>query len=175
MTAEAKNTVSGDGFFNAALKKLLNVGGTACDVALIILMLIISFDVIMRYVFRQPTLWSFEVTEYCLLFLVFMSMAYVQQTNSHLKVELVFGLLPTRAKNFISLGTAILSLIACIIITVHGWNIAMNSYELNQVSNTLQVPLFIPKLLIPFGGVLMCIEFIIRIGKISRSLMGKTA
>ena len=59
------------------------------------IMLLTTFDVAGRYLFHAPILGVFEVTEFMLVCVVFLSLAYTQSLKGHIEVDILvrtFGL-----------------------------------------------------------------------------------
>ena len=126
--------------------------------ALGILPAIVFYDVIARYVFNAPSIWVVEVSTYLLQLMVFLPMGMLVSSNSHVRSTLLTDRLPgfmQRALQRISL--AITAIYAAFVLWF-GWNFIAHSWKQEQVSATLlAVPLWIPGLLIPLGGLLLLI------------------
>ena len=56
---------------------------------LMVMVLLISVDVVLRYFFNRPIRGSYEVVEFMMLFLVFSGLAFTQQKKSHVSVSLL--------------------------------------------------------------------------------------
>jgi TRAP-type C4-dicarboxylate transport system permease small subunit len=70
---------------------LLIVAGV---VALSGAMLVITLDVVLRYGFNAPLLWSMELNQLLLPLLVFGCMPYVWERGAHIHMEMVIRLFP---------------------------------------------------------------------------------
>lgn len=53
------------------------------------LTVIIAVQVIMRYFFKEPTSWVFELSEYAMVLVVFLPLARVEQLKAHIKVDIL--------------------------------------------------------------------------------------
>jgi TRAP-type mannitol/chloroaromatic compound transport system permease small subunit len=66
--------------------------------AVIALMLTLTFEVVMRYGFNAPTAWSFDVSYFLSSFFVMMGAAYTLKQNGHVRVDLIYSRLPERLR-----------------------------------------------------------------------------
>lgn len=66
--------------------------------AVIALMLTLTFEVVMRYGFNAPTAWSFDVSYFLSSFFVMMGAAYTLKQNGHVRVDLIYSRLQDRLR-----------------------------------------------------------------------------
>jgi TRAP-type mannitol/chloroaromatic compound transport system permease small subunit len=66
--------------------------------AVIALMLTLTFEVVMRYGFNAPTAWSFDVSYFLSSFFVMMGAAYTLKQNGHVRVDLIYSRLQERLR-----------------------------------------------------------------------------
>src|SRR5688572_3759233 len=70
--------------------RCLEIMARIAAVLTILIVVGVSFDVLGRYFFAQPIGWVFEATEYALLFIPFLAMAWlVREKSGHVQIELV--------------------------------------------------------------------------------------
>ena len=67
------------------------------------MVLVVIYEVIMRYVFNAPTSWGFEATTFIYGLHYMLGFGYALLHNSHVKVDVFVSLLPKRKRNIISL------------------------------------------------------------------------
>lgn len=60
------------------------------------IMVLTTYSVTMRYVFRQPDTWTYPVSSYLLLFVIFLSAAHTLQANVHVRVDYLIQVVPRR-------------------------------------------------------------------------------
>ena len=104
--------------------------------AICAMMLVTSFDVIMRYVFNRPTTWAMEISTYLIVVSVFLALAYVLRQEGHIRVELVLQRLKPRVQTVLLLITSFLSLIVFLTIAWYGTELFITSI--------ISVPFFQP-------------------------------
>jgi len=85
----------------------------------IAIMLIMSADVLFRYLFSSPLAWAFEVlTRYLMPAAFFFAVSYTLRRGEHLVVEIFHSMMPIKARSFL-LG--LLYIVATAIIAVICW------------------------------------------------------
>ena len=87
------------------LKKIYDGIGRISELAtktvmwtLIVLIIIICYDVMMRYVFNMPTIWQFHVSYMILASIVAMGWAYLYYIRGNVRVDLIYVKFPPMMK-----------------------------------------------------------------------------
>jgi C4-dicarboxylate transporter DctM subunit len=123
--------------------------------------IIISYEVMMRYLFKAPTSWVLEISIYLCLGSVFLAGGYALKEKSHIQVDALTQRFSKQDQILLEIICLILALLYCSVLTWKGAEIALHSYRLGEVSPTvLNVPVVIPRGLVPVGGLLLILELI---------------
>jgi TRAP-type mannitol/chloroaromatic compound transport system permease small subunit len=77
--------------------------GVSCLMLLVVFM--IGYEVVARYVFQSPTQWANEAMGMSCSIIYFMSGAWAIQTDKHMKLELVYNRLSPRGKAALDVAT----------------------------------------------------------------------
>lgn len=80
------------------LKILCNLDLLIATVALIVLTLVTSGGVFMRYVVKNPILWQEEVSAFCQVWMVFLGASVCFRQCGHVAIEMVVDALPEKAQ-----------------------------------------------------------------------------
>ena len=146
-----------------------------CAITLFVMMVTISLEVGLRYIFNTSLYWSFEVVEYMLVALTFLGLAYIQFQGKHIKVEFIFDRFRPRAKVLTSIITTIITLFLFIIVTIMGWYFAWEAWVENIKSWSITaIPQFPVRVLVPIGGFVMCLYLLIELFRNIAALQGKS-
>lgn len=121
---------------------------------------IIVFEVIMRFIFRSPTTWSAEISGLLSIGASFILLAYTLQEKGHTKVDFVTSYLSKKSAYFLEIFTSCLGVIYCAVLVWKGIKMVHASYVMGELSQTLQIPLWIPQCFVPLGGGLMVIQLL---------------
>lgn len=98
--------------------------------SLILLIFIMAYEVIARYIFNSPTRWSYEMSYFLSSFFIMMSMAYTLQTKNHVSIDIIYNKFSERNK-------IILSLIFTIVFFFPMWTL-ISYYMVPQVIHSFQ-------------------------------------
>lgn len=127
----------------------------------VIIMLSISLNVILRYIFRAPISWPIEMGEYVMVALVFLSGALTLQQGRHVELDMATNLLSPKGKSIMGAFTSVLALIYCSVLTWQSAELASDVYEGWWLSETgSEFPLFPVYVLIPIGTGLLCLAIV---------------
>ena len=153
MKALAKSTA----FFDRLIEVLAAVAAVLC----IGLMVIVCIGVGMRYLFNQPIAGIAEISEYLLLFITFISAAWILREDGHVRIDIMLELLSPRGKIIANLITSILCALACVILVWFGTKITAEHFTANlRLTTYLMPPSYIILAVIPFAYALLFIQFL---------------
>ena len=125
----------------------------------IALMLFVSYDVIMRYIFLRPTEWGQEVNGYLQLGVVFLGGGYALLHNAHVRVDNIYKRLPLRGKAIVEVLTYLVLFAICTVLIWKGGEVAWGSLRKGTLSpSSWGPPMWPSQMLIPIGGVLIGIQ-----------------
>jgi len=93
------------------------------------LVILVTYEVIMRYVFNKPSLWPFDMACMMGLTLYVLAFAYVLRHKAHVRVDVFYTHLPSRGKAIIDiLGALILFFPLVILLTKSSYTWMLNSW-----------------------------------------------
>lgn len=149
--------------FSKAFDKILVFFVAIAGIMVIILAIIVSLEVVLRYFFGKPTSWVVEISEYILLFIPFLVGAWVLQKEGHVKMDLFLVRLNEKNRNLAISITSFTSAIICAILTFFGIKTAIYFYQVGYKTPTvLNLPKYILISIIFIGMALLCVQFIRR-------------
>ncbi len=124
----------------------------------------VCVGIIMRFIFNRPMAWVIEISEYSLLYMAFLSAAWVMKNNQHVSVDLVYNSFSLKNKAIADLFTSILGGVVFLIVTYYGFKVTRAQYITKYFTPTfLEAPKFIVTLIIPVGSFLLLIQIIRKI------------
>ena len=125
--------------------------------ATLLLALLISFDVLMRFFFNRPQLIVDELGPFLLLLVIFGAAAQTFRVGGHVRMDLVTSHLPPAARAWLRLLNLALGLIFLAVVIWVTTQSALTAYRYGRVSAVLLYPLWVPMLLIPAGLLLLAL------------------
>lgn len=135
----------------------------------IFMMFAISYAVVARYFWGQSVPWVIEVSSYLMLYITFLGTAWLLSQNGHVEVDLVLNnLKPRTAAGF----RAVTSIAGALVSLVLAWQGAVVTIDYFQrdvtVMGILNTPEWMLLGVIPLGGFLLFIVFLVRIWTLVR-------
>jgi TRAP-type C4-dicarboxylate transport system permease small subunit len=137
----------------------------ASGITVAIIMLILVYSVIMRYLFRSPALWTLEIAEYLLVAAIFLAIGFVLQVEGHVNVDILLFLLPRRAQLVLD------GIVVSVVIIAFSASFCYASFQLaasykGVLSDSIyKLPLFPSFIMVPIGSFLLLLQAIIRLIK----------
>lgn len=150
--------------------RLARSASTLAGVAVLAIVLLITYDVVMRFFFEQPQLFVDEVASFLELFVIFAGLAYTFRTGGHVRVDLVTGRLPGRARAWLRVGGLGLGLLFLAIVIWTTAQSALTAYRYGRVSAVMLYPLWAPMALIPLGLALLAAVMVMAVRAQLRAL-----
>ena len=132
---------------------------------------LITWAVVMRYVFNRPPVWVDEVVAFMLVGIVMLGAAQSLRRGEHIGVDILVARLGVRGRFWAQLWSSISVLIVSVILIVNGWQTALFSRTLGVLTEgNLEIPVFWLQLLLPLGGVMMLLVSLETIARLAAGL-----
>ena len=143
------------------LSRALAVLSTAMIIAA---MLVVCQMILMRYVFRQPTIWQTDFVVFSATAAMFLGAPYVLLKGGHVGVDVVELLLADRARARLKLVGSLLGLLFCMLMLAATWIQFHEAWAGNwKHSSVWAPPLWIPLLALPLGFAVLCLQYVAQI------------
>ena len=118
----------------------------------------------MRYFLNRPTRWVVETTEFMLVFICFLSAAWILEVDGHVKMDLILNRLNKKRQNIMNIFTSFVGLVYVCFVMWATWSWAWESLQKGARFNTvLQEPMFPILVVMPIGFLLLALQFIKKI------------
>jgi TRAP-type C4-dicarboxylate transport system permease small subunit len=124
----------------------------------VMMFIVVLLNVICRYVFNNSLPWAMEFSRYSFIWIIFLGSALAMRNGSHIGLQFFEKILSVKYLQYYKLFINLLNIIFLLIFTVVGFIMAFQGTH--TYSAVIQMPMFIPYLALPFGGVAMLIEAI---------------
>jgi TRAP-type C4-dicarboxylate transport system permease small subunit len=117
---------------------------------------VVLLNVICRYVFNNSLPWAMEFSRYSFIWIIFLGSALAMRNGSHIGLELFERILSTKYLKYYKLFINSVNILFLLVFTVVGFIVAFQGMK--TYSAVIQMPMIIPYLALPVGGVAMLIE-----------------
>ena len=137
--------------------KLVKYSGYLASALFIAIGFIVSYEVIMRYLFNSPTIWVNEVSRFLQIWATYLALTYSFQKQDFIRITVIYDRLNVNGKKILDFISFIFILIFSSFVVYYGWLIAYDSLKVGRTSSTiLDVPSFLTELAIP-----LCFAFLV--------------
>jgi TRAP-type C4-dicarboxylate transport system permease small subunit len=82
--------------------------GRIAMIAVAVIVLVMFYEVVARYVFSKPTLWANELSLWIAAFVFILAGLYAMQQRSHIRIYVIYDLMPRWAKKLSDIITVVL-------------------------------------------------------------------
>lgn len=144
----------------------LQVTTVIAGIALIMMMVHISTDVVAKYIFRIPMPGTITVvSNYYMILVAFLPLAFTERRNGQISVEVVTVLLPGRVQRVLNVFSMIFCIAVFAALAWQGWieagrALEVGSFEIEQNIKLLTWP---ARYLLPIGCGLVAVTLVVKI------------
>lgn len=145
-------------FFSAAENRIAQISeifGVVAVVVLVFMMMLTVSDVVLRYFFNSPIMASMEITEYMMVSVGFLGLAWCALKGMHIKVHLIVGRFSERAQAIVDIINHIIILGLCVIIAWRSFSEALMAKEMGRASEITDIPTHPFYYIVVFGYILL--------------------
>ena len=137
--------------------KIVKYSGYLASGLFITIGFIVSYEVIMRYLFNSPTIWVNEVSRFLQIWATYLALTYSFHKNDFIRITVIYDRLNENGKKILDFISFIFILTFSSFVVYFGWLIAYDSLKVGRTSSTiLDVPSFLTELAIP-----LCFAFLV--------------
>jgi TRAP-type C4-dicarboxylate transport system permease small subunit len=144
-----------------------------CASLLFVMMALGTVDVLGRYLLNKPILGTLETFEILLPAIVLLGLGYTQENRAHVKMEILVSHLSLRTQNVLNLLTNACALFISALILWRGWVLTIRYWRMGRTIPTIEVPIFLPQLLVPLAALLLSLVLIVQMLQNITELRGR--
>ncbi len=136
------------------------------------LIIVVVFEVFMRYAFNAPTSWAFELTVFLYGVHFCFALAYAHKHNTHVAIDVFEARLPARPRLLLRIATNVILFLPAIgLLTFYMSVMAANSWQQWEHASSSWAPAIYPfKTLMAIGFFLFFLQGIAKLMQDIRSL-----
>ena len=125
----------------------------------VFMMLSVVYEVVARYVFNRPTIWSMEINQYLLCGYTALAGGYALLHRSHVNVDILYARFGVRTRAFADILTSLFFFSFVLTLIWKSGFMAWDALVDGERSDSLlAAPLFPVKAAIPVGGLLILLQ-----------------
>ena len=127
-----------------------------------VLVVILSIDVSLRYIFNSPLIWGSEVSALILSLVFFASLPHVTGNQGHIRMDMLYRLMGSRAKRVTDVVTGLCGLIFALLLTYQSFKSTGEMYRWNEGAEMIDIPYWPFVLFTGICGVILAAQFLIQ-------------
>ena len=132
--------------------------------ALVLAASVLSYSVVVRYLFKSPTDWQDEMAVFLLVGVTFGCGAMVQAHRGHVGIGVLESALSPRANSWRLLLVDVVSGLFCAFFAWKSWTLCAEAWREGQTTSTTWAPpLWIPYSLMAAGMTLLVLQFLCQV------------
>ena len=157
---------------------LANICLAIAGMALIIIVAINGANVVARYLFRTPFSWAEELMLFLMILSVFAGAITVTWRNLHIRIDTFVDRMPPAARRAALAIGSLVSIAIIAVLTFHSGRIVLLLQMLDQRSDALNAPSWVPQSFVTIGLGTMALIIAVKlvmplVGKSSGTAAGK--
>jgi C4-dicarboxylate transporter DctQ subunit len=128
---------------------------------LVAAVLIVCFEIFMRYFVQRPQVWTVEICEYILFSMAFLGAPWLLREGGHVNIDIFVTQLSPRRRHGMELISASVGIIISFIVCWFSITTSYESYSTGVLlTKTLNVPKYYFLMLIALGYFFLLLEFV---------------
>jgi C4-dicarboxylate transporter DctQ subunit len=132
--------------------------------ALLIASVTLNFaNVIGRYCFSASIYWAEEVMLFLMVGCVFLGNGVVAWSGRQIRMDVVVGMMPEKVREALNLFSELLFMLTATMMVVFAWPVIRDLWAFDQRSQSAEVPLVFPQVVIPLGLSIMALLVMVRL------------
>lgn len=135
--------------------------GAICGSILVLMLVLTSVNVLMRYGFNAPIAWADQFTAYGLVYLTFIGAPYALSKGAHVSLDLFSGMLHSGNKDRLNFAVNIVGILYCCLLGFLAFRELSRVIERETlVLDAIVIPEWIIVWVIPFSFTLLVLQFL---------------
>lgn len=123
--------------------------------------IIVTYDVIARYVFNRPTIWAYDVNVQLLAFMATLGGGYALLNENHVRIDILAGKLSKRNRAILESITGALTILALGILTYYLITQAYSSVLQRELNwSYFAEPVYPLRVVMAFGSLMLFLQSI---------------
>jgi len=154
------------------MSRVASVAALLAGFATLAIVLLISYDVAMRYFFNDPQIYVDEVSSFLEVLVVFGGTAYTFRGGGHVRVDLFTGRVAPATRAWLRAFTLLLGVVFLAVVIWVTTQSAITAWRYGRVSAVMLYPLWLPMAVIPAGLALMGLAMLTTLARQVKVLAG---
>jgi TRAP-type C4-dicarboxylate transport system permease small subunit len=143
--------------------------------AVLLLTLVVTREVFLRYVFNSPSRWTVEVSQTIQVLYGYLCAGYVLRRHAHITWESIFDYVQPKIRAMLLMMGSILGIFFCGIMAYYSWLMVAASFRSGEYTYIMVWPMFLIKSPVLIGFILLGAQYISDTEKYYQLLRGNSS
>ena len=135
-----------------------NIEKYICIIALSVMLIVVFWQVVNRFVFNDANRWSEELARSLNVLVVYVSCSYGIRFRDHIKIDVMIKVFPKKIRPYLAFLGEALMLVFFIFLTIRGFQLAISVIAVGRVTSGMGIKVGYLYLLPPIGFALSSIR-----------------
>jgi len=148
-------------YIESAITKVSGAFNVIGVIAVGVLMLVITSDVLGRFIFNNPITGTVDISQYVMVIAVYLAVSYCALVKGHVSVDLIVAKFSQRGQAIIDSVTGFVSLVLFSLIAWQSVFILSESRNRGEASMTVGIPSWPFRAILLAGIVMLCLVLVV--------------
>lgn len=139
------------------------------------LMLYVTAEVVMRYLFDRPLPGHLEMTQLLIAPAALLALSWTQARRGHVGMDMLHDMLPPRGRAAADCFSLAIALATFAVLTWYSFESARLAWEVGDVTPTAALPTWWSKAAVPLGFGLLCIRLALQLAEAAAAAVARPA
>lgn len=141
------------------IDKVSDLLGRVGDVMVVLITVMLTYEVIARYIFSAPTKWTHDVSTLLQVWFTFLGMALVLRKREMIRITALLAISPAWLRYILEGVALLVILVFSVVASIKGYDMMMDSLQLGRRQPTMMaLPNWIGELPIVIGFALLALQ-----------------
>lgn len=122
-----------------------------CIVLFFVTLVLLTIQVVSRYVFNSSPSWTEELARYCFVWLIFLGASYAASQAAHITIDTAINIYPKKIRKYMALLGLLIWTVVNIFIVYYSAKFTLKLYTSNRISISLFINVAYVYAAIPVG------------------------
>lgn len=123
--------------------------------------LVLFIQIVMRYIFNQPLIWSEELARYLFIWMAFIGIGYGVKYDLHIKMEAFLQIFPPKVQQVVVIITEVVAILFLGLVLIPGVQFAIHTGHVP--SSAMGIPMYWVYFAFPVGLILGMLRMMISV------------
>lgn len=120
-------------------------------------------NVVARYFFNASIFWAEEAMLFLMVGCVFLGNGVVAWSGRQLRMDVIVGMMPAQIQKVLALASELILIVVALMIVVFAWPVIRDLTVFDQRSQSAEIPMVIPQIMVPVGLAIMAFLVVVRL------------